>query len=142
MSAIDGVADLRLLEARHDAVNTLVRYLRAVDDRDLDGVLAQLRLAAVSFGGPVRRGVQELTETYRSAFAGGGRTRHLLHEMEVAWADDGVHVVGRAAYQRWSLESEPPTVTAIGQYHARFAVPKSGDLRLVELTVDRDWQHG
>lgn len=78
-AAPSGAADLRLLRARHDVVNALVRYLRAVDGHDLDGVLAQLQHAAVSFGGPPRRGVEELTDTYRSPFAAGGRTRHLLH---------------------------------------------------------------
>ena len=134
-----GAADVRLLSARHSVVNTLVRYLRAVDDHDLDAVLAQLEQATVSFGGPARRGVQELTDTYRSAFAAGGRTRHLLHEVEVAWAGDGHRVVVWAAYQRWSLDSEPPTVTAIGQYRARFDVDAE-QVRLIDLTVDRDWQ--
>ena len=136
-----GAADLRLLRARHEVVNTLVRYLRAVDDHDLDGVLAELQHATVSFGGPVRRGVEDLTEAYRSAFAVGGRTWHLLHEVEVAWAGDGSRVVGRAAYQRWSLESEPPAVTAIGQYYAEFDTTGE-QFRLVDLTVDRDWQRG
>ena len=31
------VPEPRLLWARHDVVNTLVRYLRAVDDRDARG---------------------------------------------------------------------------------------------------------
>lgn len=139
MSTNDWAADLRLLRARHSVVNILVRYLRAVDDHDMDGVLTELRHAAVSFGGPARHGVQELTETYRAAFATGGRTRHLLHEVEVEVAEHSAGVVGRAAYQRWSLETDPPVITALGRYHAVFAA-EGDELHLVRLTVDRDWQ--
>lgn len=137
MSTTGDAADLPLLRARHEVVNTLVRYLRAVDAQDLDGVLAELRHAEVSFGGPVTRGVEELAGTYRTAFAAGGRTRHLLHEAEVTEHDGGV--VARAAYQRWSLDADPPALTAIGRYHALFHA--DGDQwRLVQLTVERDWQ--
>jgi hypothetical protein len=139
MSTDDRAADPRPVRARHDVVNTLVRYLRAVDDHDIDGVLAELRHATVSFGGPSLHGIEELTGTYRSAFATGGRTRHLLHEVEVA--EHGTGVVGRAAYQRWSLETDPPVLTALGRYHALFAA-EGDELRLVQLTVDRDWQGG
>lgn len=133
------VADPCPVRARHAVVNSLVRYLRAVDDHDIDGVLAELRHATVSFGGPSRHGIEELTETYRSAFATGGRTRHLLHEVEVEVDQEGTRVLGRAAYQRWSLDTDPPVITALGQYRALFTVEGDG-LRLVQLTVDRDWQ--
>lgn len=126
--------------ARHDVVNTLVRYLRAVDDHDLDGVVAELADAAVSFGGPPLRGVGELSDAYRSAFAAGGRSRHLLHEVEVEVAEDETGVVGRAGYQRWSLDADPPVITALGDYRARFVLHDTR-WRLVELTVRRDWQH-
>jgi hypothetical protein len=131
------VPEPRLLWARHLVVNTLVRYLRAVDDHDLGGVLAELSHATVDFGGSPLKGMEALAETYRAAFAAGGRTRHLLHEVEVA--EHGAGVVGRAAYQRWALETDPPQISALGGYRAGFAV--DGDRwRLVELAVHRDWQ--
>ena len=117
-----------------------MRYLRAVDDHDLDGVVAELADAAVSFGGPPLRGVGELSDAYRSAFAAGGRSRHLLHEVEVEVAEDETGVVGRAGYQRWSLDADPPVITALGDYRARFVLHDTR-WRLVELTVRRDWQH-
>ncbi|MEV7389135.1 nuclear transport factor 2 family protein [Streptomyces sp. NPDC091215] len=139
MSSERRATDLRPVRARHNVVNSLVRYLRAVDDHDLSGVLAELRQASVSFGGPEYRGVEELSEVYRAAFTSGGRTRHLLHEVEVEDAAHGPGVVGRAAYQRWSLETDPPVMTALGRYHAVF-VTEGDELRLVRLRVDRDWQ--
>jgi hypothetical protein len=142
MNAPAGALDLSLLRARHHVVNALVRYLRAVDDKDIDGVLTELRHATVSFGGPAHFGIEELTNTYRSAFATSGRTRHLLHEVEVAWAGDAATVVGRAGYQRWSLDSDPPAVTALGQYRVVLDPAEDDRPRLVELTVDRDWQLG
>ena len=88
------VPEPRLLWARHHVVNTLVRYLRALDDHDLDGVLAELSHATVDFGGSLLKGMEALAETYRAALAAGGRTRHLLHEVEVV--EHGAGVVGRA----------------------------------------------
>ena len=57
----------------------------------------------------------------------------------MAWAGDGQRVVARAAYQPSSLESEPPAVTAIGQYRALFDT-EGEQFRLVDLSVARDWQ--
>lgn len=141
-------SDLPVLRARHELANALLRYLRAVDDRDIDGVLAELSHATVSFGGPDLRGDEELIRAYERAFATGGRTRHLLHEVEVAVevADpdagaDGTDVIaGRAAYQRWSLDTDPPTITALGHYQVRLAAD-SNPPHLTVLTVHRDWQH-
>lgn len=128
---------------RHAVVNTLLRYLRAVDGHQLDEVLAVLRYATVSFDGAPRRGPDELTETYRAAFAAGGRTCHLLHEVHIDVPDDAAdgdsRLVARAAYQRWSLEAEPPALTALGHYTAVFD-PDGAGLRLVRLGVDRLWQ--
>jgi hypothetical protein len=133
-------------DARHEVTNTLVRYLRAVDEHDLEGVLAELAHAEVSFGGPPARGNAALRDAYQEAFKAGGRTRHFIHEVEVraatAAANAGAHstqqVIGWAAYQRWTLESEPPTLTALGAYQARFALT-DGRLRLTSLSVRRDW---
>lgn len=130
-------AETQLLRARHELVNTLVRYLRAVDDQDLDGVLVELGHATVDFGGSVATAPVELTEAYRSAFAAGGRTRHLLHEVEVT--DNGAEVVGRAAYQRWSLDTDPPQLTALGSYHAEFGA-ELARWHLTRLVVHRDRQ--
>lgn len=152
MSTSETQPHLPQLRARHDVTNTLVRYLRAVDDRDVDEVIKELRHATVSFGGPPHRGVEELTRAYREAFASGGRTRHLLHEIDVA-LDDQVEVdllgegtgsaavaTGRAAYQRWSLDTDPPTITALGHYQVHFA--DDGDQWLLTaMTIHRDWQH-
>ncbi|MFJ3802501.1 nuclear transport factor 2 family protein [Streptomyces sp. NPDC090088] len=139
MSNGERAADLRLVRARHNVVNSLLRYLRAVDDHDMDGVLAELRDARVDFGGAELHGVEELTEAYRAAFAAGGRTYHLLHEVEVEVAVHGPGVVGRAAYQRWSLDADPPVLTALGRYHAVF-ITEGRELRLLRLTVGRNWQ--
>ncbi|HET9827924.1 MAG TPA: nuclear transport factor 2 family protein [Nocardioidaceae bacterium] len=132
-----------MLRARHEMANTLVRYLSAVDDHDLDAVISELAEARVSFGGPALSGVDELTPGYRDAFANGGRTRHLLHEIEVEGGGEdpnGADVVsGRAGYQRWSLDTEPPTITALGRYEVLLA--NSGDgWHMTALTVHRDWQ--
>ncbi|MET8979371.1 nuclear transport factor 2 family protein [Streptomyces sp. NPDC004539] len=139
MSALDRAAELRAVHARHEVINTLVRYLRAVDGQDLDGVLAELRYATVGFGGPEHHGTGELAALYRAAFASGSRTLHLLHEAEVELSAYGPGVVGRAVYQRWSLDTDPPAVTAFGRYHAVFT-REGGQLRLLRLTVAREWQ--
>jgi hypothetical protein len=135
--------DLEVLRARHHAANTLLAYLAAVDAHDLAGVLRALGDATVSFGGPTLQGGDALTLAYTSAFTAGGRTKHLLHELAVTPASDenGAGVVAWAAYQRWSLETDPPTLEALGVYRALF-IPDDhpGSWRLVYLRVHRDWQ--
>lgn len=132
-----GTTGARIADVRHDAVNILLRYLHAVDDQDLSGVLAALGEASVSFGGPAQQGARALSTLYRAAFATGGRTRHLLHEALVEESGEPDRVLVRAAYQRWSLDDDPPTLTAIGRYTAELDV--RGPTRLVVLTVIRDW---
>lgn len=133
--------------ARHDIENHLTQYTRAVDAHDLEAVVDLLSDAAVTFGATPIHGRDALTDAYGNAFTTGGRTRHLLHTLDVCTAgnnpdsdpDSDPVFVAWTPYQRWSLTTEPPTLTALGHYTARFT-RRNDTLRLTSLTVSRDWQ--
>lgn len=125
---------------RHHVENLLTAYTRAVDDQDPDTVARLLAGAEVSFdGGPPVHGTG-LSDAYRAAFAAGGRTRHVLCAGSVLPRSDSRAGTAWFPYQRWSLDTAPPAITALGRYQLSFdSLP--GGVRVTGLRVVRDWQH-
>jgi hypothetical protein len=126
-------------EVRHCIENLLAAYTRAVDEHDHRTVTGLLQRADVAFddGAPLRGAA--LGDAYRTAFAAGARTRHIV---SVGHVDhDSGRTGGRASYpyQRWSLDSEPPVITALGWYQVRFSA-HGREVQLEQLRIDRDWQ--
>ncbi|TIC81747.1 nuclear transport factor 2 family protein [Nocardioides sp. GY 10127] len=130
---------------RHAAENLLVGYLRAVDEADLDGVLAVLGDARVDFAGEALTGAERIGEAYRTAFAASGPTCHLLHPGEVhltaAGGPGSVAFRFLAPYQRWSLAGEAPVLTTLGRYHVELTWA-DGAARVDSLRVERHWPRG
>jgi hypothetical protein len=131
--------DLSPAEVRHCIENLLAAYTRAVDEHDHRSVMELLHRAEVAFDGSAPLRGAALGDAYRTASGAGGRTRHIVCVGHVDHDSDGTRGMASYPYQRWSLDSEPPVITALGWYRLRFGA-EGGEVWLEQLRIDRDWQ--
>lgn len=115
-----------LPEIRHTIEESLARYTRAMDNQDPETAATLLADAELHFKtAPPIRGRDEIAAFFGSAFPNPARTRHLISNLILEPATDGIEY--NAIYQRWSVaDPTAPVCEALGHYAGRFTPTAAG----------------
>lgn len=124
-------AALTISEARHRLENLFGRYAELADEFDAEGIAELFHGATVQFGSTTLGNGDEVRDFYTAARERVTPGYHLLHNIIIDPAGDGVRM--RCRYSRVRLE-DGPRIIAFGSYSATARI--DGDvLALTSFTV-------
>jgi hypothetical protein len=127
-----------MTDPRTAAVEVLGRYVRLVDDRDVEGLAALLAGAEIQFGDEEPLRGLAMADFFRGLFATDVRGLHQVTDVIVDGPDSAGSYRCRARYVWWRLGDQAEMLAA-GEYLATLGRNETGDLELISLQRDRKW---
>jgi hypothetical protein len=125
-------------DIRHSVENLLYEYAARADELDYAGIGALMRNARLtSHGGADLTGEREISEHLKGLFATVGPSRHMLVNIRIDIAPDGLSARTRCLYNKWLLEPGP-VVDAAGRYQSSFRL--DGEWEFAEHRVESLWR--
>lgn len=125
--------------ARNAIENLLYEYAALANDLDAKGIGELLSEATLrSTTGVTVQGRDEISKHLGTLFETVGKSRHMMSNIQIDLADDGLSASTVCLYNKWVIEDRP-RVNAAGLYHSSFVV-ENGEWRFATHLVDSQWR--
>ena len=125
--------------ARNAIENLLYEYAALANDLDAKGIGELLSVATLrSTAGVEVHGGDEIAAHLGSLFETAQMSRHMMTNIQIDLADDGLSATTVCLYNKWVIEDRP-RLDAAGRYESSFVVD-GGQWRFASHLVDSRWR--